>query len=441
MNDDSPKEVAWHFAIATALSVSLCAAPFVPEAILAYAGYRFLRHFTYGWRTWRAPGRVPHHLGRRGYRDETTHRRGDATWPIGLATTGQVWLRREDLVQGVAIEGDDPQWQALAINFLVFGACINRLGAIIVEGIPQPIVQNGVNLGANAGKKPIMLTRQIAEVARPFGRDQEVHPIDLDAVPQPPLRIADTTMAAAIADLRLGPEAEALHAVLIPLVKEVASRRKKNPLELYAAFVDEVALDRLVAGKYEIDRHEVSADEVGSPEGVALLAAIKPIQGLSKEKREAGRKALAAHAPEIAGLKSVSLTEGFELRSAISARGIVCIRPSSPLTTALVIARCVEALIEGGPGHAADTLIHVVYPAELSGASARRFRAAAVKAGAIGTLSLPARPPGHISKAVRKITALRIQGRAITRNGSGENAKVISTIKDCSFALDIDIPA
>lgn len=431
MNDDTPKEVATHFGIATALSLSLIAAPFVPEAILAYAGYRFLRHFTYGWRTWRAPGRVPHHLGRRGYRDETTRRRGDATWPIGLAITGQVWLRREDLLQGVSIEGDDPQWQALAINSLVFGACINRMGAIIVEGVPDP----------DAGKKAEMLTGQIAEVARPFGRDQEVYPIDLDAVPQPPLRIADSTLAAAIADMRLGPEAEALHAVLMPFVKEVAARRQRNALELYAAFVDEVALDRLVEGKYEIDRHEVSADEVASAEGVVLREAIRPIRALSKEKREIGRKALAAHAAEIAGLRSVSLTEGFELRSAISARGIVCIRPSSPLTTALVIARCIEALIEGGPGHAADNLIHVVYPGELSGTSARRFRAAAVKAGAIGGLSLSARPPGHISKAVRKITALRIQGRTVTCNGSNDDAKAISTIKDCPFALDVELPA
>lgn len=138
MNDDTPNEVAWHFGIATALSFSMIAAPFVPEAILAYAGYRFLRHFTYGWRSWRAPGRVPHHLGRRGYRDETTRRRGDATWPVGLASTGQVWLRREDLVQGVAMEGDDTRWQAQAMTTLVFGACINRMGAIIVEESPRP---------------------------------------------------------------------------------------------------------------------------------------------------------------------------------------------------------------------------------------------------------------------------------------------------------------
>lgn len=127
--------------------------------------------------------------------------------------------------------------------------------------------------------------------------------------------------------------------------------------------------------------------------------------------------------------------------SAISARGIVCIRPSSPLTTALVIARCVEALMDGKPGHAADNLIHVVYHEELSGTLARRFRAAAVRAGAIGSLSLPARPPGHIHKATRKITAVRIQGSTWNPEGAIGTAKVISTIKDCSFTLDIEMPA
>jgi hypothetical protein len=442
MNDDTPKEVAWHFGIATVLSVSLCAAPFVPEAILAYAGYRFLRHFTYGWRSWRAPGRVPHHLGRRGYRDATTRRRGDATWPIGLAKTGQVWLRREDLVQGVAIEGDDLEWQALAIGNLVFGACMNGMGAIVVEGIPKPVARKKSELSDDkVPRKPAMLSRQISQIARPFGRDTEVYSIDLDAVPQPPLRVAASTLTTAIADMRLGPEAEALHAELLPLAMAIAIHRKKNPLEIYAAFLDEVALDRLIKGNYEIEGHGVAADEDASAEGAALRKAIKPIQNLPDDKREVGRKALAAHAAEIAGLKSVSMTEGFELRSAISARGIVCIRPSSPLTTALVVARCVEALVEGKPGHAADTLIHVVYPAELSGKSARRFRAAAVQAGSIGTLSLPARPPGHIYKAVRKITAVRIQARTGSRNGAAENAKVISTIKDCSFTVDIEMPA
>ncbi|WP_048426283.1 hypothetical protein [Methylobacterium indicum] len=442
MNDDSPKEVAWHFGYATALAVSLCAAPFVPEAILAYAGYRYLRHFTYGWRSWRAPGRVPHHLGHRGYRDETTCRLGDATWPIGLAKTGQVWLRREDLVQGVAIEGDDPQFQAQAIGNLVFGACMNRMGAIIVEGIARPDVADNANSDVQEDvEKEEMLAQGFIELARPFGRDNEVYSIDLDAVPRPPLRIAASTLAAAIADMRLGSEAETLHGALMPFIEMVAQRRKKNPLELYAAFVDAVALERLVAGKYEFDLHEVSAEEITSADGVALKAALDLICAIPKTIREIGRIALAAHAAEITGLKSVSLTEGLELRSVVSAQGIVCIRPSSPLTTALVIARCVEALMDGKPGHAANNLIHVVYHAELSGTLARRFRAAAVRAGAIGSLSLPARPPGHIHTATRKTTALRIQGRDWNSEGAVGTAKVISTIKGCSFTLDIEMPA
>ncbi|BCM88025.1 hypothetical protein [Methylobacterium indicum] len=442
MNNDSPKEIAWHFGIAAALSCSLMAAPFVPEAILAYAGYRYLRHFIYGWRTWRAPGRVPHHLGRRGYRDETTRRRGEATWPIGLAHTGQVWLRREDLVQGVTIEGDVPQWHALAINNLVFGACINRMGAIIVEGIPKPMVKDEADPDApDAIKNEEMLTQSIAQVARPFGRDNEVYGVDLAAVPQPPLRIAASTLAAAIADMRLGPEADALNRALMPFIEQVAQRSGKNPLELYGAFLDEVALERLVEGKYEIDLHNVSAADMATADGAALLQAIKPIQAIPRDKRDLGREALVVYAAEIAGLKSVSLTEGFELRSAISARGIVCIRPSSLLTASLVIARCIEALIEGGPGHAADNLVHVVYPVDLSGASARRFRAAAVKADAIGTLSLHARPPAHIHRAVRRTAALRIQGVEGRAADAGQEAKVISSLKDVPFALHVELPA
>ena len=133
MNDATPREVAWHFGIAAALSLSTVAAPFVPEAITVYAGYRYLRHFTYGWRTWRAPARIPKHLGAQGYRDETTRRPGDATWPLGLGETGQVWLRREDLMQGLALYGDDPEWRVEAIGTLVFGACYNGHGAIVIQ--------------------------------------------------------------------------------------------------------------------------------------------------------------------------------------------------------------------------------------------------------------------------------------------------------------------
>ncbi|KMO26737.1 hypothetical protein VQ02_34110, partial [Methylobacterium variabile] len=202
------------------------------------------------------------------------------------------------------------EWQALAINTLVYGACMNGMGAIIVEGtpkpIPQPVDEDEDDLDDPAtDTRPEMLTRQMAQVAQPFGRDSEVYAIDLAAVPQPPLRVAASTLAAAIADLRLGPEAEALHGALMPFIEQVAQLRKKNPLELYAAFVEEVALERLVAGKYEVDLHNVSADEVGSPEGVALVETIKSIREIPKDKRDTGREALAPLAAEIAGLKSV----------------------------------------------------------------------------------------------------------------------------------------
>ncbi|MDP4025790.1 hypothetical protein Q8W71_24465 [Methylobacterium sp. NEAU 140] len=423
MNDATPNEVATQFGIAAALSFSAIAAPFVPEAILAYAGYRYLRHFTYGWRTWRAPARVPLHLGRRGYRDATTRRRGDASWPIGLAATGQVWLRREDLVQGLSLHGDDPEWQAQAIGALVFGACLNRMGAIVVQGAANEL-----------------LTDQIAEVAKPFGRDNQIDTLNLEGTPKPPLRIATSTLAAAIADLRLGPEAIALNQALMPVLEMLATRYKQTPLALYGAFIDKDALARLVKGEYEIDQSTVSVGDDASVDAAALGEVLKPLSKISDEDREIGRKALEVHAPELAGLVCVSLTEGFELRDAIAAGGLVCIRPSTPLIAALVIARCVETLATTDPAHASRALVHIAYPDELSGASAKRFRAAATKAGAIGTLSLPARPTNHIYKATRKICALRIGSHTGGRGGGAVAGTISSTIKECSFTLDIQLP-
>lgn len=425
MNDATPKEIATHFAIAAAVSFSAIAAPFVPEAILAYAGYRYLRHFTYGWRHWRAPARVPLHLGRRGYRDETTRRRGDATWPVGLAATGQVWLRREDLVQGLSFNGNDPLWQEQAICSLVLGSCINRMGAIVVQSAKQP-----------------MLSERLAEVAKPYGRDNEIYSIDLAAAPRSPLRIRPSTLSAAIADLGLGLDASAVNRKLMPVLEMLGARHRKNPLSLYEAFTDEAALGRLVNGEYEIDREEVSAARLSSSDGAALRAAIKPLKELKKETRESGRKALAVHAREIAGLTTVSLSEGFDLRSALSTAGLVCIRPSSALTTALVIARCVEVLAEGDAGHAANALVHVVYPEELSGGSARRLRTGAIAAGAVSSLSLPARSANHVYKATRNIGAISIQEKPIAAplDPTPLGSKVTSAIKECLFTLDIQLP-
>jgi hypothetical protein len=62
-----------------------------------------------------------------------TRRRGDASWPVGLAAAGQVWLRREDLVQGIGFYSDGPVWHEEAAANLVFGACLNRMGAIVVH--------------------------------------------------------------------------------------------------------------------------------------------------------------------------------------------------------------------------------------------------------------------------------------------------------------------
>ena len=83
MRESSPRSVALHFGTCMAFALAAAAAPFVPEAIAAYAGYRYLRGFLYGMRQWHAPARVPLHLGKRGYRDASTGVRGTATWCIG----------------------------------------------------------------------------------------------------------------------------------------------------------------------------------------------------------------------------------------------------------------------------------------------------------------------------------------------------------------------
>lgn len=423
MNEAKPDAVAMHYAIASALSFSALAAPFVPEAVLAYAGYRYLRHFTYSWRRWRVPARVPLHLGRRGYRDETTRTRGDAGWPVGLAATGQVWLRREDLVQGLALESDDPAWQAEAIGTLVFGACLNRMGAIVVQGAADP-----------------PLTDRLAWIAAPFGRDGELLTFDLDAAPQPPLRIATSTLAAALADIGVGPEAAALNQSLLPILEMLAVRYKKNPLALYSAFVDEAALDRLVEGQYEIDGMTVRAETSTSSDGVALGRVLESLRKIPPEKREIGRQALVVHAQELAGLRGFSLTEGVDLSTAISASGLVCIRPSSALTTALVVARLIEALSAGEAGHARNALVHVAYPDLLSGAGAKRFRTVAQQAEAIGTLSLPEQPANHIHKATKKTCAVRLTSRVIGGDAPNRAGKIVSAVKGCSFALDVRLP-
>ena len=146
------------------------------------------------------------------------------------------------------------------------------------------------------------------------------------------------------------------------------------------------------------------------------------------------------HAQELAGLRGFSLTEGVDLSTAISASGLICIRPSSTLTTALIIARLIEALSAGEAGHARNALVHVAYPDLLSGVGARRFRTAAQQAEAIGTLSLPERPANHIQKATKKISAVRLSSRVIGSNATNQAGKIVSAIKGCSFALDIRLP-
>lgn len=424
MNDATPREVATHFGIAALLSLSAVAAPFVPEAIMLYAGYRYLRHFTYGWRTWRAPARIPQHLGAQGYRDETTRRPGDATWPIGLAETGQVWLRREDIMQGLALYGDDPKWRVEAIGTLVFGTCYNGHGAIVIQDADDE-----------------MLTNQLIKIAAPFGRDLEIRAFNLIKAPQPPLRITTETITAAIPDLGLGPDAIAVNEAMLPILRMLAKRYRENLLTLYPTYLDTEAFEKLVKGAYEFRDKDVKADDNSSSDAAVLRKVIEPLQELSDDTRKNGRLALIGFAGELATLNCISLETGVDLRTALSAGSLMCIRPYSTLTAALVIARCNEALTALAPERAGHALVHIAYPDELSGASAKAFRAAAVQAGAIGTLSFPKRATSHIYKATRKLCALQIRSTEVAGVDDERGGRIVSTLKDCPFVLDIQFPA
>lgn len=84
--------------------------------------------------------------------------------------------------------------------------------------------------------------------------------------------------------------------------------------------------------------------------------------------------------------------------------------------------------------------VHIDHPDALSGASASRFRTAAVQAGAIGTVSLPWRPTNHIHKATRKLCALPIQSREAKGRSIPHAGKIASSTKESSFAFDVWFP-
>ena len=100
-----------------------------------------------------------------------------------------------------------------------------------------------------------------------------------------------------------------------------------------------------------------------------------------------------------------------------------------------------EALTALAPERAGHTLVHIAYPDDLSGASAQAFREAAVKAGAIGSLSFPKRAASHIYKATRKLCALQIRSTKIRRVKETRSGGIVSALKDCPFVLDIQFPA
>ena len=177
-----------------------------------------------------------------------------------------------------------------------------------------------------------MLTDQLIKIAAPFGRDLEVRAFNLIEAPQPPLRISTETITAAIADLGLGPEAIAVNAAMLPILRMLAERYGESLLKLYPTYLETEAFNKLLKGVYEFNGKDVKANDLSSSDAAALKKVIEPLNELLDVEREKGRLALIGFAGELATLACVSLGSGVELRTALSAGALMCIRPySDPL--------------------------------------------------------------------------------------------------------------
>lgn len=416
MRDALARSVATHFATCTAFSLSAIAAPFVPEVIAVYAGIRYLTAFLYGPRQWQAPARIPLHLGKRGYRDATTRKRGAATWPIGLAGNQQVWLLREDLAEGCAFFGDDPDWQRQAIEQFVFGACLNQMGAIIVQDHETP-----------------PLAKSLAALACPFGRDREMARIDLHDPLSPPLRITIPAIADTLACLGLSKTALTLNAALAPILNLIATRHRRNSLPLYGAILDKDALDELIAGRPTIEGLMSTTESNTPADGLIPHQLLDQLKAIPATDLEQGRQDLEPFAREIAGSPGLSLTQGLELDAALASRRLVCIRPSSPFTAALAVALTTEALSASDTASVTDNLVHVGDPA-MTPDVAQQLLMATSRTGASGSIALKSTSDTSL-KFVSDHCRIRFEH---TVKDHDSKTYITSSLKDCQFSFEIN---
>ncbi len=420
MRDASPGAIAVHYATCSAFALSAAAAPFVPEAILAYAGIQYLRGFLYGSRQWRAPARVPLHLGRRGYRDQTSRKRGAATWPLGQTDTAQVWLQTQDLAQGCAFISDDPTWHARIVEELIVGACLNSIGAVVVEDHRLP-------------SQAPALARQ----AEAFGRAREFARLDLSSPLETPLRITPEAIGRALATLALPRGALALNAALAPILAAIGARHRKNALPLYAACQSEAALARLASGAYEIDGHRIELASTSLSDAAALHTAFQPLADLPAGDREAARLQLEPFARDLATSSSLSLSDGIDLADLIASRRLAVITPGSPFLAALTLDLCTQALTALPAGEGVDALIHAGNPPGPGIDAEQAFLEAAAKARAIAGLSLPSNlKPGleDILTGACRLHWMQEPGQA------NQTTAFNSTLKNCSFTLTLQAP-
>lgn len=455
LGEADPSHVLLHFGSMTVFALATIAYPFVPEAIFAVALYLYLRHFFFGYRLrlWRAPARVSLALGAQKYRDATTRTWGDANWPLGVAPNGAVWLRREDLLQGLALVSEDLGWQNEATGVLMLGACLNQTGALVVQPLDAPPIVD-----------------RLTAITRPFGRDAELIDIDLAQPNRPILKITTSTIARTAASLNLGSDADTLLRLLLPVLSALGTLGHRNPLGALSVLDNPKNLKAFIDLKTaDYDASIPGRASNPAPSDAVLNEVLAPIRALDPARMEAGRQALWKFGQELAKHARLSLTNGLDLTTMLHARALVCIRPNSPLIAALLFARMTEAMEEVEPG--SHGLVHTAWSGLGGPKALEDYRAAALRAGALGSIALPdallKAPPRPIGskQGTRKdkeppaeklvkatVTALNRTCLLVTRYRAPRRpadhdpedlppptANIVSKLKDCEFVLDLQL--
>ena len=398
-----------------AFALAAAAAPFVPEAIAAYAGYRYLRGFLYGMRQWHAPARVPLHLGKRGYRDASTGVRGTATWCIGgtISDKQQIWLRTEDFRQGCVYVGPEPTWLRQSAEAMTFGACLNQMGALIVDDWTTP-----------------SLSRRLGQIAAPFGRDAGLVTVDLTDPLSNTLRITAESIAGALSANGVSQATIDVVEALTPVLALIGKRYALDPLSLYPIYFREEALSKLAKGQYEINGSTVNTKEAKAADEQAFTDVNKSLARFKSNRLQEACRELEPFAHELAITRGLSISRGFDLRAALRVGRMTYIRPSSAWTRHIVLRTCTEAL---SLGELKDVLVHVVSLDTPNLGQLDMLRAVASEAHVIASFAVLDQTDMTSESDLVKNCALRFQSADVE---AGTPHFIESKLKDCRFGLE-----